>query len=169
MKHHSDLLAHPRRGLAWSLAAGLASVACMPAHAQATAACHRPELQGQKRDAATIQRLERAWSATFLTGDAELESCLLLPAFTEIFGDGRTGHLDDELALARANQGKHLPIPAFPGEQVLLHGDAAVAYGVSTSKGADGQVRRQWFADYYVWDRGTWHVSFAQQTPIKQR
>lgn len=141
----------------------------MPAHAQAAAACHRPELQGQQRDAATIQRLERAWSVAFLTGDAELESCLLLPAFTEIFGDGRMGHLDDELALARANQGKHLPIPDFPGEQVLLHGDAAVAYGVSTSKGPDGQVRRQWFADYYVWDRGAWHAYFAQQTPIASR
>ncbi|MEW9571827.1 hypothetical protein ABQJ54_08690 [Rhodanobacter sp. Si-c] len=169
MKHRSDLLVHPRRGRAWPLAAGLAAAACMPVHAQATAACHRHELQGQRPDAATIQRLERAWSVAFLTGDAALESCLLLPTFTEIFGDGRTGHLSDELALARANQGKHLPIPDFPGEKVLLHGDAAVAYGVSTSKGANGQVRRQWFADYYVWDRGAWHVYFAQQTSIKPR
>ncbi|HKR77717.1 MAG TPA: hypothetical protein VJR95_13755 [Rhodanobacter sp.] len=169
MERHSDLSMHLRRWPARVLAAGLAALACLPAHAQAAAACDRPELQGQTRDAATIQRLERAWSVAFLSGDAGLESCLLLPTFTEIFGDGRIQHLDDELALARANRGKHLPIPDLPGEEVLLRGDAAVAYGVTTSKGADGRVRRQWFADYYVWDRGAWHVYFAQQTPIKPR
>lgn len=169
VKRHSGLSMHLQRRPAWALAAGLAALACIPVHAQAAAACNRPELRGQKRDAATIQRLERAWSVAFLTGDAELESCLLLPAFTEIFGDGRMQHLGDELALARANQGKHPPMPDFPGEKVLLRGDAAVAYGISTSKGTDGQVRRQWFADYYVWNRGAWHVYFAQQTPIKPR
>ena len=169
VKRHSDLPTHLQRRPAWVLAAGLAALACIPVHAQAATTCNRPELQGQRRDAATIQRLERAWSVAFLTGDARLESCLLLPAFTEIFGDGRTGHLGDELTLAQANQGKHLPIPALPGEKVSLHGDVAVAYGVSTSKRADGQVRKQWFADYYVWDHGAWHVYFAQQTPIKPR
>ena len=171
MERHSDqsMRLQLQRRPAWALAVGLAALACLPFHAQAAAACDRPELHGQKRDAATIQRLERAWSVAFLTGDAELESCLLLPSFTEIFGDGRMQHLGDELALARANRGKHLPIPDLPGEEVLLHGDAAVAYGVSASKGTDGQVRRQWFADYYVWDRGAWHVYFAQQTPVRPR
>jgi hypothetical protein len=169
VKRHSDLPMPPQRWSAWILAAGLAIPTCLPAHAQAAAACDRPELHGQKRDAATIRRLERAWSVAFLTGDTQLESCLLLPAFTEILGDGRLQHLGDELALARANRGKRLPIPDFPDESVLLRGDAAVAYGVSTSKGADGQVRRQWFADYYVWDRGAWRVYFAQQTPIRPR
>ncbi len=168
VKRHADLRLHLPHWPARALAAGMAALACLPAHAQATA-CDRPGLHGQKRDAATIRRLERAWSVAFLTGDTQLESCLLLPAFTEILGDGRLQHLGDELALARANRGKRLPIPDFPDEGVLLRGDAAVAYGVSTSKGADGQIRRQWFADFYVWDRGAWRVYFAQQTPIGPR
>lgn len=169
MKRRSDPPVHPRRGSAWTLAAGLAAATGLPVHAQAAATCNRPELQGQRRDAATIQRLEKAWSVAFVTGDAALESCLLLPDFTEIFGDGRMKHLGDELALARANHGKRLPTPDLPAEQVALHGDAAVAYGVSASKGADGLIHRQWFADYYVWRDGAWHVYFAQQTPIQQR
>ncbi|MDO1529186.1 hypothetical protein QMK61_10150 [Fulvimonas sp. R45] len=144
----------------------LAGLAVASAHAQAPSTCDRPELQGQKRDPATIQRLERAWSVAYLKGDTVLEACLLLPGFTEILGDGRTMRLNGELALARSNQGKHLPIPGLPAERVLLQGDAAVAFGTTASKASDGQVHRQWFADYYVWDHDAWHVYFAQQTPV---
>jgi hypothetical protein len=169
VKRRSDAANHPRRTYRWALAACLAGLLGTAACAQAPSACARPELQGQKRDPATIQQLEKAWSIAYLKGDAGLEACLLLPGFTEILGDGRVMHLDDELALARSNRGKHLPIPGFPAEHVLLHGDAAVAFGLGSSKAADGQVHRQWFADYYVWNHGAWHVYFAQQTPIQPR
>src|SRR5262249_16638324 len=136
--------------------------------AQAQTNCSRPELQNQARDAATIQRLENAWSTAYLKGDIDLEKCLLLPEFVEIFSDGTIKHLDDELELARVNQGKNLPIPNFPAVTVTLQGNAAAAYGVAESKGS-GKQRRWWFVDHYVWEANRWQVYFAQQTLIPDR
>jgi hypothetical protein len=68
--------------------------------ASARADCARPALAHQRRDAATIQRLETAWSLAYLTGDAEFEACLLTPDFTEIMSNGSINHLHEELELA---------------------------------------------------------------------
>jgi hypothetical protein len=59
----------------------------------ARADCARPALAHQRRDAATIQRLESAWSLAYLTGDTEFEACLLTPDFTEIVSSGSIHHL----------------------------------------------------------------------------
>jgi hypothetical protein len=40
---------------------------------QASESCDRAELRGEHKDAATLRRLERAWSVAFLKGDVELE------------------------------------------------------------------------------------------------
>jgi len=146
------------------------SLACLSSLAFPQTRCSDPALQNQTQDAVTIQRLEKAWSAAFLKGNVEVERCLLLPEFTEIFGDGRIEHLEDELNLARANQGKDLPIPAFRLANVLIHGNVAVAFGTSESKGTVNK-RRWWYADYYVWEKDQWHVYFAQQTrfPITRK
>jgi hypothetical protein len=117
--------------------------------------------QGELRDAATIQRLDKAWTVAFLRGDMEFERCLLSPGFTEIDGAGRVMHLSDELALARANRGKNLPLPLQPDEHIILAGDAAAAMGRS-----DKGMWSRWFVDYYVWDKDRWHVYFAQWTRI---
>ncbi|HZR57703.1 MAG TPA: nuclear transport factor 2 family protein [Terriglobales bacterium] len=132
--------------------------------AHATANCARAELQHQAKDVAAVQRLEKAWSMAYLTGDADFEECLLTSDFTEIFGDGSIKHLEDELALARNNKGKNLAIPALPTSTVLLHGNVAAAHGMSESKGSDGKTHHRRFVDYYVWEHGRWRVYFAQQT-----
>lgn len=64
----------------------LSLVSWMPLHA--TNACDLPQLRNQKQDAATVQRLEDAWSTAFLRGDTEFMSCLLIPEFTEIMRSG---------------------------------------------------------------------------------
>ena len=56
--------------------------------ADARADCLHPALAHQRRDAATIQRLEMAWTVAFLTGDTEFEACLLTGDFTEIMSNG---------------------------------------------------------------------------------
>ena len=68
--------------------------------ADARADCDRPALAHQRRDAATIQRLETAWTLAYLGGDAEFESCLLTSDFTEIMSNGSINHLSEELGLA---------------------------------------------------------------------
>lgn len=128
--------------------------------------CSRPELQSQSRDVATVQRLEKAWTLAFLSGDEELERCLLTPDFTEVLSDGSIKHLADELALARNNLGKNRPVPDIPAGTVLLHGNVAAAYGASPPVSSSATRRRMRYVDYYVWENGEWHVYFAQQTFI---
>jgi hypothetical protein len=147
----------PRRLLLWLTFAG----SCAGAQAQT---CLQPALLHQRRDEATLQRLEQAWSLAFLTGDSEFERCLLAPDFTEIMSNGAIKFLADELALARANRGAQRPIPPLPKAKVLIYGNVAVAYGRANGTAPDGSARVHWYSDDYVWRDGAWHVLFAQQT-----
>jgi hypothetical protein len=134
------------------------------AHAQS--ACSAPALTHQRRDAATIQRLEKAWSVAYLKGDLDFERCLLTPDFTEIMRTGEVKVLADELDFARKNIGKNLPIPDLPAGSVFIHANVAVAYGLSSPTAPDGTVRKTRYADYYVWQKDGWHAFFAQQTAL---
>jgi hypothetical protein len=91
----------------------------------------------------------------------------LTPDFTEIVRSGELKVLTDELTFAAKNLGKNLPIPDQPKGAVLIHGNVAVAYGVSKATGADGKPRATRYADYYVWEDNAWHAFFAQQTPLE--
>jgi hypothetical protein len=132
--------------------------------ADSRAGCDRPALAHQRQDVATIQKLEGAWTLAYLSGDTEFETCLLTPDFTEIMSDGSINHLSEELALAEKNKGKAVTPPNMPTITVHIHGDVAVAYGISSEKLIDGKPHKSYFADYYVWKNGMWHVYFAQQT-----
>jgi hypothetical protein len=134
---------------------------------QAKDACNLRPLMHQRRDVATIQHLEDEWSLAYLRGNTGLERCLLAPDFTEILRTGEVKILADELELAAKNRGKNLTIPSLPKPNVLLHGNVAVAYGLSSSSASDGQSRKTRYADYYLWENGAWHAYFAQQTQIK--
>jgi hypothetical protein len=128
------------------------------------AQCARPVLADQKKDVETIQKLEKAWSMAFLSGDTEFEVCLLTADYMEIRSNGQIHHLDDELALAGKNKGKAAGNVDLPASEVHIHGDVAVAYGVSPERVVDGKKQRSYFADYYVWENGGWRAYFAQQT-----
>jgi hypothetical protein len=130
----------------------------------AHASCDYPVLAQEKKDEATIQQLEHAWSVAFLTGDTDFEACLLSPDFAEIRSDGNLHRLSDELALAAKHKGKPMPNIDIPPGTVHLHGDVAVAYGISPVKMVDGKPHQSYYADYYVWENGSWRVYFAQQT-----
>jgi hypothetical protein len=134
---------------------------------QAKAVCNLRPLLHQHRDVATVQHLEDEWSLAYLRGDTDFERCLLTPDFTEIVRSGEVKVLADELALAAKNRGKNLPILDFPKPTVLLHGNVAVAFGMSSSTTSDGKLRQTRYADYYIWENGVWHAFFAQQTQIE--
>lgn len=131
--------------------------------------CSFSQLKNQQKDAETIQRLEMAWTEAYLRGDAAFMSCLLAPDFTEIMRSGELKTLRDELAVAEKNRGKDLKMPELPKIRVLLHENAAVAYGVSVVKSSDGQTMTRWYSDTYLWKDGQWHAFFAQQTAAESR
>lgn len=143
----------------------LISYFSLAAFAQPAASnCARADLAHQQQDEATVQRLEKAWSIAYLTGDTEFEACLLTQDFMEIMSNGSVNHLREELALAEKNNGKSLDNPNLPPSTVHIHGNVAVAYGISPAKMVDGKAHKSYFADFYVWSDGAWHVYFAQQT-----
>ena len=149
--------------------ATMVAVALMQGCARA-AYCDTPVLRHQRRDIATLERLEQAWTTAYLTGDTDLERCILSDDFTEILRTGEVKTLLDELSLAAANQGKQLTIPEYPKGTVLLHGAVAVVYGTTSTRALDGSPREMQYADYYVWDpSGHWHAFFAQQTDVAKR
>jgi hypothetical protein len=126
--------------------------------------CNFPQLRNQHQDAATIQRLEIAWSEAFLRGDTAFMSCLLAADYTEIMRSGELQTLSDELAMAEKNRGKDLKLSEQPTIRVLLHDNVAVAYGNTVVKSANGKSESRWYSDTYLWEDGQWHAFFAQQT-----
>ena len=124
----------------------------------------RAELEHQQKDADTIERLERAWSHAYITGDADFEQCLLAPDYSEIKSSGKVGNLSDELAGAAKNKGKNLPVPEFHKPTILIHEDVAVAHGTYRFTDSAGKDREMHYADFYHWEAGGWRVFFAQQT-----
>lgn len=140
--------------------AGLAVVGVIQISSAPT--CRAPELERERRDVVTIQRLEAAWSAAFLQGDTTFERCLLAPQFTQILRTGNLAGLASELALAAKNTAHPQPVPILPTPTVLLFGDGAVAYGAVKRKTMTTR-----YADFYVWIGSRWQVVFAQQTVVQ--
>ena len=146
--------------------AALLFVSVLSLSAQTPAKCSRPELANQKKDSATIERLERAWSTAYMQGDTDFEACLLLPDYSEIKSSGKVADLPAELANAAKNKGKNLPIPDFHPPTIFLHEDVAVAHGTYTFTDKTGATRQMHSADFYHWENGGWRVFFAQQTLV---
>lgn len=129
--------------------------------------CKLPDLAHQKRDAATVLRLDEAWTRAYLHGDTTFMACLLLPDYAEIMRSGALKFRPDELQMAAKNKGKNLAVPELPKTTVLLHDNVAVAYGETFSSGSDDKPKGRRFADFYVWENGEWRVFFSQQTPVE--
>jgi hypothetical protein len=125
--------------------------------------CRAQPLLKQERDVTTVRRLEAAWQKSYVTGDVMIGKCLLDRGFIELLVDGEIIDLKAELATVKeknkGNSSRHLPISSG---KFLIHGNAAVAYGrTNTSWSRSGSIP---FADYFVWERDSWHVYFSRQT-----
>jgi hypothetical protein len=147
----------------------LVSAVSIVGAARAEASCNQPELQGQAQERATIRKLESAWVHAFLTGDSDLEGCILSPDFTEIRSDGTIDHFAEQMARVAKHKGG-TDNGNRPDLQVLMHDDVAVAYAVSKeTMMIDGKPHGFASADYYVWKDGAWHCFFAQQTTFPKK
>jgi hypothetical protein len=127
--------------------------------------CSAPELADQKQDAATVQRLENAFTAAFLKDDTDFEKCLALPNYGEVSRSGKWRELWSELEGTARNRGKNLSVAEMPKVNVPMHGDVAVVHGLFTFTTPDGKSQSTRFSDVYVWKDDTWHGLYSQQTP----
>ena len=136
----------------------------MAVHAQASETCNRESLMHQRRDEATIQRLEASWNEAIAQGDSGFERCLLTADFREILTSGELKTLTDELGFTARNKGQNRLPPQLPPITVLIHANVAVAYAAWVPTG-DGKPDET--ADYFVWENGFWRVFFSQTTPVE--
>jgi hypothetical protein len=127
-----------------------------PSSAQGKGTCALQPLMHQRKDEATVQRLENAWSIAFLQGDVDLERCLLAPDFKEILRTGEVKVLADELEFAVKNKGKNLTIPALPKSDVLIHGNVAVAEAYRGQRAPTASRER---CDTRIITCGKWHLA----------
>lgn len=132
----------------------------------AEAACKSPAFRHEKKDVSTILALENEWNAAFQRGDTESVGCLLTVDFTEIMRNGIVLHRSDELAMTEKNRTHPKAAPVLPPIKVLLHGTVAVAYGLASEHQVQGVVQKNFYADYYMWNGGSWHAFFAQWTQV---
>lgn len=138
-----------------------ALLACAGATPVATTAvdpsCAAVQVPDQRRDEATLRRIERAWLAAERRGDVRFLHCLLLPTYVNIGSDGRTHPGADIIAHAAKNAGKEREVPPIDST-IVVHRDTATAYSRSRTQDKDGQWRDVRFIDSFVFEAGAWHA-----------
>ena len=131
----------------------------------ATHDCRVPSLVEQKQDEATLRRLEHAWQSSYVTGDVEARKCLLDRGFLEILDDGKIKRFEDEISSTQSSNNAASSLDQrIPHIKILIHGNAAVAYGRINTNFSGAESVGIPFADYFVWEQDAWHVYFSRQT-----
>ncbi|HEV2298555.1 MAG TPA: nuclear transport factor 2 family protein [Candidatus Acidoferrales bacterium] len=149
------------------LMGSLLLAALWASQAGAKTRCDLPELAHQKKDAATIRRLENLWSEAFLTGNTKIMSCLLDPNYTEISRSGELQYFAEEIGMASRNRDKNLMMPQLPDPNVELHENVATAHGQGmATTTSDGKQVANSYADFFVWKNGRWQAFFSVKIPV---
>jgi|GEM_PF-1436970 len=140
-------------------AAGLGCATSRPAPPTAASAapdCAAIQTPDQRRDEATLQRIERAWLTAELRGDVHFLQCLLLPDYVNIDKAGHKHPGADIIAHAQRNLGQDREIPPIDST-IVVNGDAATAYSSSRTRDKDGQWHDVHFVDTFRFVNNAWH------------
>jgi hypothetical protein len=129
----------------------------VPAASPADAACAAWQTPDQRRDEATLRRIEHDWLAAELQGDTRFLECLLLPDYVTIRKDGAKRPRSELIAHVGKNAGRRPEIPEIVSI-IAVHGDVATAYSSSRLPGKDGEVVDAHFIDSFVFIAGAWHA-----------
>jgi hypothetical protein len=124
----------------------------------AVSPCQAHQLSDQHMDAATVRRVDSAWSVAFVRADTAFLRCLLT---SDYVGYSRTGVVADratELAKSLRSGDPNKPLPEFPSSATVeFHGASVVVTGIY--KGV------RWI-DVYRFEGGTWHAWMSADQPI---
>jgi len=128
----------------------------------ALAASPTPDPLRQAHTEAGVLATEAAWVETLRRRDAATLGRLLADDFVDTTWRGARRARPQVLASLAANGAQPIDLSDM---SVSLHGDAAVARGLNTIRGADGTVRaRIRFTDVFVYRDGGWRAVAAQET-----
>ena len=129
--------------------------------------CDAPAQLVQARDAATVRRLVTAWETSERTGDIAFGKCLLDRGFVGILADGKIETFAGELEATSRRANGHSFTSDRSEITVLMHGNAAVAYGRRPAPLSRNHRETIPFADYLVWENSSWHAYFSNQTKVR--
>lgn len=101
-------------------------------------------------DAASVRRVDSAWSVAFVHADSAFLRCLFSNDFVGYSRTGEVSDRDAEIAKALRRGNPTKPVPAFPtSARAEVHGTTAVVGGV---------VDNFRWTDIYVFENGVWHA-----------
>lgn len=110
--------------------------------------CAGHQIPDQRRDVASVRRVDSAWSAAYARGDTAFFRCLLAPDYRGYNTSGVESDRDGEVAKAATHGRPDAPLPAYGNSNIEVHGASAWVGGVSNGK--------RWL-DVYRYEDGAWH------------
>jgi hypothetical protein len=122
------------------------------------ASCQDHQLPNQRMDAASVRRIDSAWSAAFVRADTAFLRCMLAPDYRGISREGVISDANREVIGAARHGHPDAPLDAYPNADIQIHGTTAAVGGVTPYK--------RW-NDIYVFEHGGWHaiLSIDQKLP----
>lgn len=122
--------------------------------------CAASRTPAQRKDAETLQRIERGWLTAEVHGDTAFLECLLDPGYAVIVSkDNVVRTKADLLARVAKNRGKTGDVPPLD-TMVVINGDHATAYSVMHGTKKDGTPYEARYVDSHRFQSGVW-VAFA--------
>ncbi len=119
--------------------------------------CQDHQVPNQHLDAASVRRVDSAWSAAYVRGDTTLLRCLLASDYRGFSTKGVLSDANEEVAKAGRHGKPDAPLDAFPKAEVQVHGTTGVVGGLVPSK--------RW-TDVYVFEHGVWHAILSLDQPL---
>jgi hypothetical protein len=111
--------------------------------------CAGHQLPDQRRDGASVRRVDSAWSAAYARGDTAFFRCLLTSDYRGYSRTGAESDRDGEVGKAASHGRPDRPLPPYPNAGVEVHGASAVVGGIANGK--------RWI-DVYRFEDGAWHA-----------
>lgn len=124
----------------------------------------------QKPDAASIKKVEDAWSDAYTNGETDYLDCLLSPDYVSVSARGvprdKAAIVSGAQKNAQQNKGKSAAMPDLPQPKIQLYGNTAV---VQSSLPADpnGKYPAMYSSDVFAFQDGVWRAVYSQHTAVE--
>ncbi len=121
--------------------------------------CAGHQISDQRRDVASVRRVDSAWSAAYVRGDTAFFRCLLAPDYRGYNLAGAESNRDDEVGKAAKHGRPDAPLPPYPMANIEMHGASAMVNGIANGKR---------FIDVYRFEDGAWHAFFSVDLKVPE-
>ena len=121
------------------------------------ASCQDHQVANQHLDAASVRRVDSAWSAAYVRGDTTFLRCMLASDYRGFNTKGVLADANEEVAKAGRHGHADAPLPAFPKAEVQVHDATGVVGGLVPGK--------RW-TDINVFEKGAWHAILSVDQPL---